>query len=317
MATPTPRLVVLGQLSVDDVVLPNGVTSMGSCGGDATYAALGGALWSKPVGMVAPRGAGFPGEHLDTIETRGIDLRGVVSVPAQAIRYWVLYEEDGRRTFVQRSPTSAFADTAPAADQVPAPYRDAGCFHLAAMPFNAVESLVAAIRGWSTTAMITLDTHEDEIAGFQDRIAAVLPSVTAFLPSREEVATWFGWDDPERAIGELGGLGQRFTVIKMGADGSLVHEAATGRTWRVGLAPGPVVDVTGAGDAFCGGLAAGLVLGDAPADAARRGAASASLAIGGFGALHDWARPDEALRRLAATVAMPGHEAIDSRGASA
>lgn len=305
MAASTPRLVVLGQLSVDDVVLPNGVTSMGSCGGDATYAALGAALWSVPVGMAAPRGADFPSKHLATIEARGVDLAGVVEGPGPAIRYWVLYEDDGRRTFVQRSPESAFVDTAPVADRIPTSYRAAACFHIAAMPFGAVESLVAAIRGWSTTAMITLDTHEDEIAGLQDRIMAVLPSVSGFLPSREEVATWFGWDDPERAIGELGRLGQGFTVIKMGADGSLVHDAASGRTWHVGLAPGPVVDVTGAGDAFCGGLAAGLVLGDVPVDAARRGAASASLAIGGFGALHDWGRLDEAERRRAATLATP------------
>jgi ribokinase len=301
-----PRLVVLGQLSVDDVVLPDGQTSMGSCGGDATYAALGAALWTPPVGMVAPRGSGFPTEHLDAIGRRGVDRRGVTDAPGPAIRYWVLYETDGRRTFVQRSPTSAFADTAPLPEQVPAAYRAAACFHLAAMPFASVEALITAIRSWSGTALITLDTHEDEIAGFQDRIAAILPSINAFVPSREEVTTWFGWDDPERAIGELGALGQRFTIIKMGADGSLVHDAASDRRWHVGLAPGPVVDVTGAGDAFCGGLAAGLLLGDAPADAARRGAASASLAIGGFGALHDWARPDDAARRLGMTPAVAG-----------
>ncbi len=306
MTSLDPRLVVLGQLSIDDVVLPDGRTTMGACGGDATYAALGGALWATPVGMVAPRGTGFPTKHLDAIESRGVDRRGVADVPGPAIRYWVLYETDGRRTYVERSPTSAFADTAPVPNQAPAAYRKAACFHLAAMPFASVERLIAAIRGWSASAMITLDTHEDEIAGFQDRIAAILPSVTAFLPSREEVASWFGWDDPERAIGDLGVLGQRFTVVKMGPDGSLVHEAATGRRWHVGLAPGPVVDVTGAGDAFCGGLAAGLVLGDGPVDAARRGAASASLAIGGFGALHDWARPDEAARRLAVTQAVGG-----------
>lgn len=299
-----PRLVVLGQLSIDDVVMPDGQTTMSACGGDATYAALGGALWVSPVGMVAPRGVGFPAEHVEAIAKRGVDRRGISDVPGPAIRYWVLYEDDGRRTYVQRSPIAAFADTAPVADQIPDAYWSASCFHLAAMPFTSVERLIAAIRARSSTAMITLDTHEDEIAGFQDRIAAVLPSITAFLPSREEVATWFGWDDPERAIGELGVLGQQCTILKLGGDGSLVHDAATGRRWHVAIAPGPVVDVTGAGDAFCGGFAAGLVLGDAPADAARRGAASASLSIGGFGALHDWARPDEAARRLGLTPAV-------------
>lgn len=306
MTSSDPRLVVLGQLSIDDVVMPDGQTTMGACGGDATYAAMGGALWVPPVGMVAPRGVGFPIAHVDAIVGRGVDGRGITDVPGPAIRYWVLYDADGRRTYVPRSPISAFADTAPLAEQIPDAYWLASCFHLAAMPFTSVERLVAAIRARSSTAMITLDTHEDEIAGFQDRIAAVLPSITAFLPSREEVATWFGWDDPERAIGELGALGQRCTIIKMGGDGSLVHDAVTGRRWHVAIAPGPAVDVTGAGDAFCGGFAAGLVLGDAPADASRRGAASASLSIGGFGALHDWVRPDEATRRLGLTGAVEG-----------
>ena len=294
-----PRVVVLGQLSIDDVVLPDGRTAMGSCGGDATYAALGAALWDRPVGVVAPAGRDFPAEHLAAMEDRGLDLAGVRPRPGPAIRYWVLYEEDGRRTFVQRSPAAAFVDTTPEAADVPDAHRGALAFHLAAMPFDGVERLVAAIRSWAPTAVLTLDTHEDEVAGFQDRISALLPHVTAFMPSREEVASWFGRDDPEWAIGQLGGLGQKVTVIKLGADGSLVHEAASDRRWRVGLAPGPVIDVTGAGDAFCGGVAAGLALGDGPAEAARRGAASASLAIGGFGALHDWGRPEEAARRLA------------------
>jgi sugar/nucleoside kinase (ribokinase family) len=304
----TPHVVVLGQLSIDDVVMPDGATSMAACGGDATYAALGAALWDRPVGVVAPAGRDFPPEHLRAIEERGLDLAGVPSRPGPAIRYWVIYEADGRRTFVQRSPASAFVDTTPLPADVPDDYRSADVFHIAAMPFGGVERLVPAIRSWAPAAVITLDTHEDEIAGFQDRIGALLPYVTVFIPSREEVASWFGRDDPGWAIGQLGGLGQRITIIKMGADGSMVHEAATGRTWLIGLAPGAVVDVTGAGDAFCGGVAAGLALGDAPVEAARRGAASASLAIAGFGALHDWLGPEEAARRaaLVAVTEMPG-----------
>lgn len=298
---PSPPVVVLGQLSIDDVVLPDGATSMGSCGGDATYAALGASLWTGPIGVVAPAGNDFPPEHLVAIGRHGLDLAGVRPVAGPAIRYWVLYETDGRRTFVQRSPASAFEATAPTPEDLPDRFWSAQAFHLAAMPLAAVETLVAAIRARAPTAIVTLDTHEDEVAGFQDRIRALLPSIDAFLPSREEIASWFGWDEPERAIVELGALGQRMTVIKMGPSGSLVHDARTGDVTRVGLAPGLVIDVTGAGDAFCGSVAAGLALGDAPAEAARRGAAGASLAIGGFGALHDWVRRDEAERRRAAT----------------
>ncbi|MEJ7697143.1 MAG: carbohydrate kinase family protein [Candidatus Limnocylindrales bacterium] len=300
-ALQTPSVVVLGQLSMDDVVLPDGRTSMAACGGDATYAALSASLWTAPIGVVAPAGVDFPKAHLGRLRELDLDLAGVKARPGAAIRYWVVYEADGRRRWLQRSPESAFIETAPHPDDVPHTFRRSGAFHIAAMPIDAVEPLVSAIRAWAPEAVLTLDTHEDEVAGFQDRIAALLPWVTVFIPSREEVASWFGWDDPVRAIRELGRLGQRATVIKMGADGSLVLDARTGRLAEVGLAPGPIVDVTGAGDAFCGSLVAGLALGDDPVTAATRGAAGASLAIGDFGALHPWLRPDEASRRLAAT----------------
>jgi sugar/nucleoside kinase (ribokinase family) len=294
-------VVVLGQLSIDDVVLPDGATSMGSCGGDATYAALSASLWTAPVGVVAPAAADFPAIHLNRLRDLGLDLAGLAPRPGAAIRYWVIYEADGRRRWLQRSPESAFVDTAPTPDDVPASFQSASAYHIAAMPLDAVERLVTAIRTWAPGAILTLDTHEDGVAGFQDRIVAMLPHVTAFIPSRDEVASWFGWDDPVRAIRELGGLGQQATVIKMGADGSLVHVARTGRLAEVGVAQGPVVDVTGAGDAFCGSFVAGLTCGDDPVQAARRGAAGASLAIGDFGALHPWLRPDEARRRMRAT----------------
>ncbi len=40
-----------------------------------------------------------------------------------------------------------------------------------------------------------------------------------------------------------------------------------------------MIDTTGAGDCFCGYLAAGLALGDAPSNALRRANAAAALAV--------------------------------------
>lgn len=306
----TPDIVIIGQLTIDDVVLPDGSTTMASCGGDATYAALGAALWNRSVGVVAPAGDDFPQEHLRAMATRGLDLAGIRRRPGPAIRYWVIYEHDGRRTWVLRSAQSSFRGTAPGVEDVPTPFRQAPAFHLAAMPLTQVELLVPAIRAWMPNAIITLDTYEEEVAGFQDRFRAILPMVTVFLPSREEVASWFGRDEPRWAIGELASLGQQATIIKMGPEGSLVHDGSTDRTWQVGIAPGAVVDVTGAGDAFCGGVIAGLAAGEPLVAAARYGAAAASLAIAGFGALHDWTQPGEAARRAAI---VPNHELQGAR----
>jgi ribokinase len=151
------------------------------------------------------------------------------------------------------------------------------------MPLAYAERLIDGIREAAPDVVLTLDTHEDEIAGKQQTYARLLPKLTAFLPSREEVRTWFGFDDPLRALPSLSGLGQRLTIIKMGHQGALVHDAEAGATWRVPAYQGPVIDPTGAGDAFCGGFLAGLSLGDDPPLATRRGVVSASYAIATHG----------------------------------
>jgi ribokinase len=48
--------------------------------------------------------------------------------------------------------------------------------------------------------------------------------------------------------------------------------------------PGPVLDTTGAGDCFYGGLLAGILQGLAPAEAARLGAAAGACCVTGLGA---------------------------------
>src|SRR5579885_3834853 len=71
----------------------------------------------------------------------------------------------------------------------------------------------------------------------------------------------------------------------MGEKGALVWQKAGETVYEVAIGSGPVLDVTGAGDAFCGGLAAGLSLGDDALKAAQRGVISASYAVASFGSL--------------------------------
>jgi len=110
------------------------------------------------------------------------------------------------------------------------------------------------------------------------------------------MANLLGTADPDEALGILGGLPTSIVVIKMGAEGCLVH--ADGGSWQVGVSPGPVQDVTGAGDAFCGGFAASISLGISPIEAACCGAVSAGFAVSRFSSLSLAAvGPQEAKRR--------------------
>ncbi len=286
---PTPRVVVVGDLTIDDVVLADGTTHMASIGGDCLYAALGARLWEPRVGIVTRRGEDFPRELLGSLEALGICLDGVVDIAGPTVRNWVIYEADGRRHWVYRTPPGRSREVAVRPDDVPGHWLDARpapVVHVAAMPIDAAERVVDAVRRAAPDAIITLDTHEDYVAGYRDQLVRLASRVDAFLPSREELADLVGYDDAPRALQEL----SRETavprvVVKMGRDGVLVWEKARASIVQVGAAHAQVVDVTGAGDAFCGGFAAGIARGLDAVEAARRGAISAAFAVEGFSSL--------------------------------
>ncbi|AGP32004.1 ribokinase [Corynebacterium terpenotabidum] len=99
----------------------------------------------------------------------------------------------------------------------------------------------------------------------------------------------------------------RSAVVTLGAQGALVIDPGAGDSDTVGptMVPSPpapqVVDTTGAGDAFCGTLAAALARGETLYDAARYAVAAGSLAVRAAGAAPSYAKGD-AVRALAAGV---------------
>lgn len=277
-------LVVAGNLTIDDTVLPDGRTAMGAIGGDVLYTGLGAALWGDPVGLLSRVGEDFPREHLERVRGAGLDTEGLIPYSGPSIRYWAIYEWDGRRHFLYRNAEDRLEALSPEPEDLPARYATGmRALHVAALPFGQVERLILAAMRLPGPPAISLDTHEDFVAGYQDRLAALLPALAAFLPSREEVALWFGNDDPERRIGELLALGSGAVVIKMGAEGALVQQQGETRPAHVPAVPVAALDTTGAGDAFCGGFAAHLAAGATPVEAALAAAVAASFAVEQYG----------------------------------
>jgi sugar/nucleoside kinase (ribokinase family)/fructoselysine-6-P-deglycase FrlB-like protein len=281
------RVIVIGNLTIDDVVLPDGQTSMASVGGNSVYAALAARLWSAEVGLVTRRGEDFDPAHLHRLASLGIDTGGVVDIEGPTVRNWVLYGDDGSRTWVYRTPAERSGQVAVQPGDVPDRWLTAAgrppVVHVAAMPLPAARAVVARVRERSQGATITLDTHEDWVVGHQAELLELARTVDVFVPSREELTGLVGYDDPRRAARELLASGVPSVVVKLGADGAIVA-SADGIT-DVAACPVEAVDTTGAGDAFCGGLAAGLAAGDPLPDAVWRGCVSASFAVTSFGSM--------------------------------
>jgi ribokinase len=104
-----------------------------------------------------------------------------------------------------------------------------------------------------------------------------------------------GPDSAAAAAGRLLDMGARAAVVTLGAQGALYRDPA--QTLHVPpLAAGPVLDTTGAGDAFNGGLAVALAEGRGILDALRMATATAAIKI----------------TRLGTAAAMPDRAEIDA-----
>lgn len=84
--------------------------------------------------------------------------------------------------------------------------------------------------------------------------------------------------DATRAADALMQAGVGTAIITLGENGALFHDG-TKPVHVSAFNAGPVVETTGAGDAFNGGFAAGLARGMDPLDAARFGCATAAISV--------------------------------------
>jgi sugar/nucleoside kinase (ribokinase family) len=142
--------------------------------------------------------------------------------------------------------------------------------------------VLAAIRG--TGCMTALDAAGD--GGTMEPLAACLPHLDFYVPSFKEASHQTGENDPEKIIGAYRTAGATGLIgVKLGTRGALLSPKA-GELIEVApiTPPGEIVDTTGAGDCFFGGLLAGVLRGLTVGDAGKLAAACGACCVTGLGA---------------------------------
>jgi len=141
--------------------------------------------------------------------------------------------------------------------------------------------------------------------GSMQPLDRILPHLDVYVPSHNEASHQTGLNEP-RAILDLyrrcGAAG--LVGVKLGSKGVLLSPAAGEYIEIPAVAPpGPIVDTTGAGDCFYGGLLTGLLRGLDVRRAGLLGAAAGACCITALGAT-------AGIRDFAATAALAGLNGI-------
>ena len=302
-----PQFLVFGQLTREYLLPAMGSARLDVAGGSLLYAAAGLKVWESNVGLIGRVGSDYPREWLNEYKSRGFDTRGIRILPQNLdVREFLSYNESFEVSrinpvthFARREMTfpksllgyqpldEKKADEARAliVTDIPDEYLNARAALICPMGLVLQVQLIAGLKR-GTVHTFVLDPAPATMTPTARRaLPALLNGVTAFLPSQEELKNlfWGETHDLWRMAEAVSMYGCEYVVIKCGARGQLLYDVDTKRKWEIPAYPARIADVTGAGDAFCGGFMAGYCRNYDPLEGVLYGNISASLKLEGSG----------------------------------
>lgn len=215
-------------------------------GGSATYAALAGALFT-PVQLVGVVGRDFPERGIELLKSRKIDTTGLEVVDGKTFHWEGRYSDDLTSRTSLKTELNVFADFHPKipVGQRSTPYVMLGNIH----PDLQVEVLEQIEK----PKLVIADTMNFWISGTPKELARMLARIDLLVINEEEARQLAGVHNIAKAAKVLAGMGPKTVVIKRGEYGALLFTGTS-----VFSAPAfpveDVVDPTGAGDTFAGGM---------------------------------------------------------------
>jgi sugar/nucleoside kinase (ribokinase family) len=277
-----PRIIGIGAIFIDDIVLPDGRTHMGQPGGGVLHALMGAALWDERPGIVAPIGQGLSDAVRALLEDH-FDTRGLVELPIPQIRAWQIFEHDGtRRELFRVRETEPFTRGAQP-EYLPQVYRDGQGYYLL-QGFEGIRTWSQTLSGlvlWEPLQQVMLPENREPM-----RAALRECRIDVISPNLVEAQAVYGALPPDELLTAFFDDGAQIVALRMGEQGSLLGRRTTGERQHIPACPvQQVVDQTGAGNTYCGGLLCGLVNGRSLAQAGAVASVSASFCIEGVGAL--------------------------------
>lgn len=275
-------LLAIGTIAYDDVFTPYGEVrkiEAGSC----TYIAMAATHFVQPVQLVSIIGGDYNQSFLDDLKKRGSDLEGVEVVKDGKSFFWAgRYHDDmmGRDTL--ETQLNVLADFNP---QLPSAYRNTDYVMLGNLSPQVQMQVIDQME--SKAKLIALDTMNFWMDIAMAELKEVLKRIDMLIINDEEARQLSGELSLLKAAAKIVDMGPRILIIKKGEHGALLFDGDKLFSAPALLLP-IVVDPTGAGDTFAGGLMGYLAATDDTSFANLKraiiyGSAMASFVVEDFG----------------------------------
>jgi len=239
-------LLVFGTVALDDVQTPSG-SRQDLLGGSATHFSMSARLFTD-VHLVGVAGKDFPAAHTDFLRRKGVNIDSLKIVEGKTFHWQGEYKaENLNQAVTLATELGVLADLAA---EVAAPQRNIKNVFLGNLDPDMQAAVLAQIR---SPKFVGLDSMNLWINIKKPSLLALMRKVDLFVANDAEARMLSGENNLIKAAKFLRGCGPQFIVVKKGEHGVLFYSDKI----RFAFPAYPieeVVDPTGAGDTFAGGL---------------------------------------------------------------
>jgi sugar/nucleoside kinase (ribokinase family) len=272
-------LLVVGSIAFDSIETPTGAVE-DALGGSATFFSYTSSFFTRPrlVGVV---GEDFPEENRRLLASRQIDMSGLVTKPGKTFRWKGRYHQDMNTRDTLEVHLNVFGTFEPV---LPAAFRDSTHVFLA----NGSPVLQGKVLDQvQKPTLVMADTMDLWIETQHDELMTLLPRLDGLLLNDSEARLLTAEDNMVRAGQAVRKMGPKFVIIKKGEHGAMLF-SEDGVFVVPAYPTSSVIDPTGAGDSFAGGIMGYLTSDHSPPPGRLRramayGTVLASLTVEGFG----------------------------------
>lgn len=272
-------ILVVGTVAYDSLKTPFGERPH-ILGGSATHFSISASFFTD-VRLMAVVGDDFAKEHVDLFHERRIDTTDLKRLPGRRTFFWKgEYGYDLNTAHTLETQINVLAEFDPELDETA---REVPVLFLA----NTDPTLQRKARSQSNAGLVALDTMNFWIEGSRDALLEAIADVDMLVVNDAEAREFAGEANLIKAARKIRSWGPKILVVKRGEFGAALF-SEHGYFATPAYPVEDVVDPTGAGDSFAGGMMGYLAASGDTTDAGLRraiiyGSVMASFIVEEFG----------------------------------
>ncbi|HEX6067959.1 MAG TPA: PfkB family carbohydrate kinase [Nitrososphaera sp.] len=240
-------LTVFGTMALDTTRTPFR-TEERILGGAATFASLAASAFTK-TSMVAAIGEDMPNENISSLQKKGVDTRGIVTVrDGKCFHYDSSFDYNLSSRTTLKTELNVIANFDPV---IPEQYAKSEYVYLAN---NDPEQNIKILKLFDKPKLVVCDTIEYWIQNAPAKVIEMIGRTDGVVINDSEARLLCNEANLARCAKKILAMGPNFTIIKKGEHGAVLFDKDGLVFPAAAFFLDEITDPTGAGDSFAGGF---------------------------------------------------------------